>query len=44
SGNWRFDEVNISGNVVPEPGTYAWLSVGLIGLAGLARCRRKVGI
>ncbi|MBV9657513.1 MAG: hypothetical protein JO295_05325, partial [Verrucomicrobia bacterium] len=33
SGNWRFDEVNISGNVVPEPGTYAWLSVGLIGLA-----------
>lgn len=35
SGNWRFDEVAISG--VPEPGTFALAGLGLVGLALLAR-------
>jgi hypothetical protein len=36
SGNWRFDNVAISGTPVPEPA-----SVGLLGLAGLALLNRR---
>ena len=39
SGNWRFDEVNISG--VPEPGTFALAGLGLVGVAVLARRRAR---
>ncbi len=39
SGNWRFDEVTISG--VPEPGTDALALLGLTGVALVAYRRRK---
>ena len=40
SGNWRFDEVTISGaaaTTVPEPSSYVLAGVGLIGLGAFAR-------
>ncbi len=39
SGNWRFDEVTITG--VPEPGTNALALLGLTGVALVAYRRRK---
>ena len=39
SGNWRFDEVNISG--VPEPGTFVLAGLGLTSVAMLARRRTR---
>ena len=32
SGNWRFDNVSISGTVVPEPSVLALLGLGLPGV------------
>lgn len=46
SGNWRFDNVVISGTAitaaVPEPASNALLLAGLIGLGVVVRARRKV--
>ena len=43
SGNWRFDEVTISGTAiasgVPEPGTFVWVAAGFAGLLALMRRR-----
>ena len=36
SGNWRFDNITISGTAVPEPA-----SLGLLGLGGLSLLRRR---
>ncbi len=36
SGNWRFDNITLSGTAVPEPA-----SIGLLGLAGLALLNRR---
>ncbi len=36
SGTWRFDNVTISGNLIPAPG-----SIALVGLAGLVTTRRR---
>lgn len=41
SGNWRFDEVTISG-AAPEPGSFALAGLGAVGLALLIRRRVKV--
>jgi hypothetical protein len=43
SGNWRFDNVVISGDVaVPEPGTYAWATaLMLVGCAGVSTFRKS---
>lgn len=41
SGNWRFDEVNISGAAVPEPSTYAGIGLGALGCLLLARRSRR---
>ena len=41
SGNWRFDNIVISGQAVPEPSTIALLGVSAIGLLGYARRRRR---
>ena len=32
SGNWRFDQVIVSGTSVPEPGAFALLALGIVGL------------
>lgn len=39
SGNWRFDNVTISGNAVPEPASAAMLGLGVAGI--LVRRRRQ---
>jgi hypothetical protein len=42
SGNWRFDNVVISGEAVPEPGTYGIVALGAALLfAGSKRVRRS---
>ena len=41
SGNWRFDEVTVSGLAVPEPGSFALAGAGLAGLALLGYRRTK---
>jgi hypothetical protein len=42
SGNWRFDDVTISGAAaVPEPGTCALMFAGFITLLGFQVCRRN---
>ena len=41
SGNWRFDNVTVSGTaLVPEPGTYGLFACGLIILTAIAHRRR----
>jgi hypothetical protein len=32
SGNWRFDNITVTGNPVPEPSTFALLGAGLAGV------------
>ena len=41
SGNWRFDEVTLSGAAVavPEPGTFVFMGIGLVGAAVAVRRR-----
>ncbi len=40
SGNWRFDNVSISGTAVPEPSSVALVAVAaVVGLAFMGRCR-----
>ena len=41
SGNWRFDNVSISGTVVPEPSVLALLGLGLPGVCRQIRRARK---
>lgn len=44
SGNWRFDNIAVSGTplATPEPSTLALLAVGgIVGVVGLARRRRR---
>lgn len=40
-GTWRFDNVTITGTIVPEPGSLVALSVSLLGLAGARRRRSR---
>jgi hypothetical protein len=40
SGNWRYDNVIISGTAVPEPSTFALAGLGLAALAGCRRFRK----
>ena len=44
SGNWRFDEVTISGAAIaaPEPGTFVLAGLGLVGLLPMLRRRKTV--
>jgi len=39
SGNWRFDNVMISGVAVPEPSTVAMVGLGVLGMLSLRRRR-----
>jgi hypothetical protein len=39
SGTWRFDDVTVTGTVIPEPGSMAALGVGLVSLFGVIRRR-----
>jgi hypothetical protein len=42
SGNWRFDNINISGvQVVPEPSTFALAGCSLAALAGFLRFKNR---
>lgn len=46
SGNWRFDNVSISGmaiSPVPEPGSASMMLFGLLGMLGLAAATRRKG-
>jgi hypothetical protein len=36
-GNWQIDDVLVTGNIIPEPGTVFLLGIGIIGLIGLGR-------
>ena len=40
SGNWRFDNISISGTAVPEPSTIVLLVLGALGLSAWALRRR----
>jgi PEP-CTERM motif len=40
SGNWRFDNVTISGNAVPEPSTLVLCGIAILGLLA-SRMKRK---
>ncbi len=41
SGNWRFDNITISGAAVPEPCTFLLAGLGLISIAVTSNCRRQ---
>jgi hypothetical protein len=41
SGNWRFDNITISGVAVPEPCTFLLAGLGLISIAVTSNCRRQ---
>jgi len=43
AGYWNLDNVRLSATVVPEPGTYALLGIGLAGLLTLGRWKGGVG-
>ena len=42
SGNWRFDNVSLSGTAVPEPSSIVLAILGVCGLV-VRRSRRRVG-
>jgi hypothetical protein len=42
-GTWRFDNVTISGTLVPEPSAFLLGGLGLVGLVGLVRRNRRAG-
>ena len=39
SGHWRFDDVTVTGTLIPEPGSLVALGAGIASLAGLIRRR-----
>ena len=39
SGTWRFDDVTVTGTLIPEPGSLVALGAGIASLAGLIRRR-----
>jgi len=41
SGNWRFDNVDITGLAVPEPSTWILVGTGLVGMLMLGRRTRR---
>jgi hypothetical protein len=41
SGNWRFDNITISGVAVPEPCTFLLAGLGLFSIAVTSNCRRQ---
>ena len=42
SGNWRFDNVSISGTAVPEPSTFVLCGLGVVGLIAIRRRAKGV--
>jgi hypothetical protein len=44
SGNWRFDNVTISGTAVPEPNGIVLAGIGIVGLALVGATRTLVGL